>query len=182
MIKKPTTKELLALSVRELAGQQPLDKISVKDICQNCGVTTVTFYNHFQDKYDLIAWVLTREVENIYNGYAEGEYSWEQTIDTMVRHLFEDRAFCRNAFTNTSGQNSFVLTTHSHSIDLLTEIVRKKAGDDFTGDLEFFVEFYLRGTSITVMEWIQSGCRIPPERLARYFLLAMPEALKPYLI
>lgn len=42
-------------SVRELAAQRSLDKITVKEIAQNCGVTSATFYNHFRDKYDLIA-------------------------------------------------------------------------------------------------------------------------------
>ncbi len=181
MIQKKTTRELLGESIRELAMQRPLDKITIKEIAENCGVTSATFYNHFRDKFDLIAWILNRETEAVYLAYAEGKATWEETIVSMVDILYADRAFCRNAFANTSGQNSFVLSTHSHSIDLLTEIVRSKAGDDFSEDLAFFVEFYLRGTSITVMEWIMGGCIIPPAQLSKYFLQAMPEALKPYL-
>lgn len=52
-------------SVRELAAQRSLDKITVKEIAQNCGVTSATFYNHFKDKYDLIAWVLNEQMEQM---------------------------------------------------------------------------------------------------------------------
>lgn len=181
MIRKQTTKELLGESVRELAAQRSLDKITVKEIAQNCGVTSATFYNHFRDKYDLIAWVLNEQMEQVYMAYAEGKETWPQTILSMIHVLYDGRSFYRNAFANTSGQNSFVFSTHSHSIDLLTEIVRQKAGAQFTDDLAFFVEFYLRGTSITVMEWILGGCKTPPEQLADYFMRAMPAPLQPYL-
>ncbi len=182
MILKKTTKEILEESIRELAENRSLDKITIREITENCGVTTPTFYNHFKDKYDLIAWILNREIETAYLGFAEGKNTWAQTIDSMVQILYDDRSFCRNAFANTSGQNSFVLSTHSFSIDLLTEIVRKKAGNNFSEDLAFFVEFYLRGTSITVMEWIMDGCTIPPKQLSEYFLQSMPMALQPYFV
>ncbi len=181
MIRKQTTKELLAESVRELASRRPLDKVSVKEIAENCGITTATFYNHFKDKYELIAWILNYQMEEVYSRYAEGREPWKQTILSMVSILYQDRAFYRNAFANTSGQNSFVFSTHSHSIELLTEIVRRKAGDGFTDELEFFIKFYLRGTSVTIMEWILGGCKTAPDQLAEYFLQAMPAALQPYL-
>ncbi len=182
MIRKKTTKEILGESIRELAMQRSLDKISVKEIAENCGVTSATFYNHFRDKFDLIAWVLNSQTDAVYRNYADGNATWAQTIVTVVEILYSDRTFYRNAFANTAGQNSFVLSTHSYSIDLLTEIVRQKAGEQYSEDLAFFVEFYLRGTSVTVMEWIMEGCKIHPSKLSEYFLQAMPVALQPYLV
>ncbi len=182
MVRKKTTKEILGESVRELAGRRPLDKITVKEISENCGVTTPTFYNHFKDKLDLIAWMLNREIEAVYQAYADGKETWAQTITEMLQILYDERCFYKNAFVNTTGQNSFAVSTHSRSIDLLTGIVRQKAGEAFSDDLAFYVEFYLRGTSVTVMEWIMEGCRIPPARLSHYFLQAMPPALQAYLV
>ena len=37
----------------------PVEKITVKEICDTCGVTRQTFYRNFQDKYDLINWNLS---------------------------------------------------------------------------------------------------------------------------
>ena len=55
-MKRKTAKEILAESFQELAEKKPVDKITVKDITGNCGYSTATFYRHFRDKYDLIAW------------------------------------------------------------------------------------------------------------------------------
>ena len=53
-MKRKTAKEILADSFRELAEQKTVDKITVKDITENCGYSTATFYRQFKDKYDLI--------------------------------------------------------------------------------------------------------------------------------
>ncbi len=55
MIVQKTTKEILAESIQELAASKSVEKITIKEITQNCGMTSTTFYNHFSDKYELLA-------------------------------------------------------------------------------------------------------------------------------
>ena len=50
----------LANAMNECMVSSPVEKITVKEICDTCGVTRQTFYRNFQDKYDLINW-------NLYN-------------------------------------------------------------------------------------------------------------------
>ena len=52
-----TTKRALAQSLKHLMEQKPLEKITVVDISEDCGVNRQTFYYHFQDIYDLIEWI-----------------------------------------------------------------------------------------------------------------------------
>ena len=54
MMIKRTTKDLLAESLKELCKIKSADKITIKELTQNCGLTAPTFYNHFRDKYELI--------------------------------------------------------------------------------------------------------------------------------
>ena len=37
----------------------------MKDIVNNCGYSSATFYRQYKDKYDLIAWAYTRDLELI---------------------------------------------------------------------------------------------------------------------
>lgn len=46
----------LANAMKECMVSSPVEKITVKEICDTCGVTRQTFYRNFQDKYDLINW------------------------------------------------------------------------------------------------------------------------------
>ena len=50
------TKYKLADSIKECMKTTPVDKITVKDIVERCGLTRQTFYRNFKDKYDLINW------------------------------------------------------------------------------------------------------------------------------
>ena len=50
MVKRTSTKELIAQSLVELGEAQPVDKITVQDIADNCSVSKRTFYYHFADK------------------------------------------------------------------------------------------------------------------------------------
>ncbi len=43
-----TTKRALALSLKKRLKEKPLDKITIKDICDGCGVNRQTFYYHFK--------------------------------------------------------------------------------------------------------------------------------------
>ena len=46
----------LADAMKECMKKAPVEKITVKEITEECGVTRQTFYRNFQDKYDLINW------------------------------------------------------------------------------------------------------------------------------
>ncbi|HRR77463.1 MAG TPA: TetR family transcriptional regulator [Ruminococcus sp.] len=64
-MKRRTTKELLAESFLELVQTKRIDKITITDITNNCGMSQPTFYNHFKDKYDMIVWIYTNHVREI---------------------------------------------------------------------------------------------------------------------
>ena len=46
----------LANAMKECMRTAPVEKITVKEIVETCGLTRQTFYRNFQDKYDLINW------------------------------------------------------------------------------------------------------------------------------
>ncbi len=51
------TKRALEDSLKGLLSQKPLNKITVSDIIEDCGISRPTFYYHFKDIYDLVDWV-----------------------------------------------------------------------------------------------------------------------------
>ena len=51
-----TTKRALEASLKHLLAKKPLDKITINDIAEECGISRMTFYYHFKDIYDLIEW------------------------------------------------------------------------------------------------------------------------------
>ena len=79
MILKQNTKELLAESLKELSQFKSVDKITIRELTQNCDLTAPTFYNHFRDKYELMAWIYNRKVEASLKNFGNGD-SFEDVI------------------------------------------------------------------------------------------------------
>ena len=75
-MKRLTTKEILVQSFHELAQRKNVDKITISDIVENCEYSTATFYRQFKDKYDLIAWDYSKQIEKIMTL----EDNWKNTI------------------------------------------------------------------------------------------------------
>ena len=56
-----TTKRALEASLKKLLLRKPLNKITINDITEDCGVNRMTFYYHFKDIYDLVDWILVED-------------------------------------------------------------------------------------------------------------------------
>ena len=52
-----STKESLGNALKKMLTIKPIDKITVKDLVEECGVNRQTFNYHFDDVYDLLEWV-----------------------------------------------------------------------------------------------------------------------------
>ena len=56
------TKKALAETLKKLLSKNKLNKITIKEITEDCGVNRQTFYYHFKDIYDLLEWIYKNEV------------------------------------------------------------------------------------------------------------------------
>lgn len=96
---KRTSKELIQESLIELMESRPFDKISVRDIVKECGITTRTFYNHFRDKCDVVASVY---IDTVSPHLMNSLENWHE----MKSRIIMDRlSFYSSAFAY-SGQNN----------------------------------------------------------------------------
>ena len=60
------TRQLLKLALSELLAEKSFQDISVQDITERATLNRVTFYAHFEDKYDLIStWIRDGFVERL---------------------------------------------------------------------------------------------------------------------
>ena len=60
-----TTKRALEASLKKLLLRKPLNKITINDITEDCGVNRMTFYYHFKDIYDLVDWILVEDAAKV---------------------------------------------------------------------------------------------------------------------
>ena len=56
------TRNAIVNSFKLVAAKKEIKDITIQEITANCGLKRQTFYNYFQDKYDLIKWMYLNEV------------------------------------------------------------------------------------------------------------------------
>jgi len=182
MIVKQTTKGLLAESLKELAQFKPVDKITIRELTQNCGLTPPTFYNHFCDKYDLMAWIYNQRVEASMKNFGHGD-SFEDVIYKWMEIVLDDENFYVNLLKNAVGQNSFRYATNDHAINLLADWIKTRHNlDELSPEISFCIRFFMRAVSEFVSDWALDKWDCSPREMAKFFIEAMPEPLKPLLL
>ncbi len=97
-------KPVLAESLRELMIKNSFEKITIKKICDQAGVIRATFYNHFEDKYDCLNYIVYQDlVESV----KEIDVRDSKLIfSTMIDMIMENKEFYQTAYKIT-GQDSF---------------------------------------------------------------------------
>ena len=181
-MQRRTTKELLGESFRELAKRKPINKITIANITDNCGMTPPTFYHHFRDKYDLMTWLYVSDAKNIMGRIGKDGYQWRDTLLDGMRYFAEHKSELLNAFTHTSGREAFLGYMMRANTDLLSTEVRKKLmTENIPEDIFLMIKIYCYGTVAYVCEWVADGMPVSPEKAAHTMEKCLPEPLKPYL-
>ncbi len=182
MVFPQTTKELLAESLKDLAQFKAVDKITIKELTKNCGLTPPTFYKHFRDKYDLMAWIYNQRVEGAMKNFGVTD-SFEDVVCKWMEIVLEDENFYRNLLKNAVGQNSFRYATNDHAIKLLQEWIKNRHGlKELSPENFFCLRFYMRAISEFVSDWALDKWECSPREMAKFFVEAMPAPLKPLLL
>ena len=182
MIRRQTTKDLLADSLKELCETKSADKITIKELTQNCGLTPPTFYNHFRDKYELMAWIYNQKVEESLQNFGQDD-SFEDVICKWMEIVLEDENFYTNLLKNAVGQNSFRYATNDHAINLIVEWIKARhALDELSPEIFFCIKFFMRGVSDLVKDWCLLHMEYTPREMAKFFVSAMPVPLKSLLL
>ena len=160
-----TTKRALAASLKKLLSRKPLDRITVKDITDDCGVNRQTFYYHFADVYDLIDWIYLTEGFQVIGDTRTLE-TWQDGFLSLFDWILDNRAFVVNSYHSVSRENleNFL---YSRCYDLLYGVVQEKSADYSVeeSDCAFIANFFKYGFVGLVLEWIEDGMKTPPEQI-----------------
>ena len=181
-MKRKTAKEILAESFREIAEKKSIDKITVRDITENCGYSPATFYRQFKDKYDLIAWDYTRELEAILSGMDGSKRQWHHVLLCCADFFQVRKSYLANLFLHTGGLESFIAYMQEVHFQRVKDILEKASGGRGPDALtEMLIRQYVLGTAQFTCEWILGKWEASPEELAAVYEQTLPAPLQEYL-
>ena len=173
--KQEKTKYKLAASMKECMKQMPVDKITVKNIVEGCGVARQTFYRNFLDKYDLINWYFDKLVlqsfEQIGMGHTVGE-----SLTQKFEFIVNEKVFFTEAF-RSDDRNSLKEHDFELILEFYSNLIFQKTGRRPDAETSFLLEMYCRGSIYMTVKWLLGGMKFPPAQLAKQLVLGMPEKL-----
>ena len=157
------TKRALAASLIKLLSQKPLDKVTVKDIIEDCGVNRQTFYYHFKDIYDLVDWIFLEMASEFLEG-KETYDTWQQGFTQKLYGVLRNRRLIMNAY-NSLSREQVERFLYALTYDLLLGVVEEEAVDVSIReeDKKFIIDFYKYAFVGFMIDWIKKGMKEQPE-------------------
>ncbi len=161
------TQQKLAKSLKELMENESFEKLSVSDITSNCNLHRQTFYYHFEDKYELLDWIVYEElilpiitefkIDNIYEKFYN-------IFETMSR----ERKFYQNSLKiNTEELSRYISKIAHEYVRPLVKSVKAENLIKFSDENNdsIFSEFLCYGISGVIISWVQRGMKESPQEM-----------------
>ncbi len=168
---KQDVDRLLISSFKELALHDPIEKITIKEITDKAGVIRPTFYNHFQDKYELLERIIHTELLGPIRPLLENQMINEALL-LLFTNIGKERGFYMQAV-RLEGQFSFEMIARNCVKQVLLEIMDQKKTDVIRKfkwlTTERIAEYYAQSMCSVVIVWIQSGFAITAKELVEIY-------------
>ena len=84
------TKNSIVLTFIDMTIKKGIDKVTVKDLMEQCGISRQTFYYHFNDLMDVLEYSITRQLDCAIVS-SKNEPSIEDSLKTFVNIILEER-------------------------------------------------------------------------------------------
>lgn len=163
---------VLADSLKELAITKPIEKITIKEITDKAGVIRPTFYNHFQDKYELLEWITINDLFAPVEPFLSNGML-KEAVTYILTTIEKEKEFYKKA-ADLEGQNSFneifnncVAKAVTKYLDL--DALAKKADYPWLKK-ELVAEFLAHAISWVTIQWIKRGMNAPVEELTDVYV------------
>lgn len=156
------TKKAIIESFLRIAAKKPLDKITVRDIVDDCGINRNTFYYYFQDIYAVLEEICRNGVEKVPRGLPLPDMM-KTTFEVLSGYALLYPRVMRQVAINVGVEGSERYFGEAFDA-LFTESMVLAAGEgNFPPELPSFLRHAFLGIFI---EWMRQEKRMPPEKAA----------------
>ena len=159
------TKRALEASLKKLLLEKPVNKITISDITDDCGISRMTFYYHFQDIYDLIEWSCREDARRAIEGNKTYD-TWQQGFLDIFRAVEENKPFIMNVYRHVSREQ---VERYLYEVvyQLLIGVVEERAAGMTVKeeDKRFIADFYKYGFVGLMLNWLQGDMKDDPEAI-----------------
>lgn len=159
------TKRALEASLKNLLLQKPLNKITVGDIANDCGINRMTFYYHFKDIYDLIEWSCVEDATKALEGKKTYD-TWQEGFLNIFNAVLDNKPFIMNVYRSVS-REQIEIYLYKLTYNLLIDVVNEKSVGMAVSDEDkkFIADFYKYAFVGIMLNWIRNDMKEEPKQI-----------------
>ena len=159
------TKRPLAPSLKNMLLKKPLNKITINDIAEDCGINRMTFYYHFKDIYDLVEWTCEEDAAKALEGKKTYD-TWQQGFLNIFYAVLENKPFIMNVYRSVS-REQVEIYLYRVTYDLLIGVVNERSANMSVSedDKKFIADFYKCSFVGIMLEWIKNDMKADPKQI-----------------
>lgn len=163
---KERTKYMFADAILDIITKKDLSKIRIKDLCEYCGTDRQTFYYHFKDKYDLVAWIYENDLKFSFASYSN-QFSKEQTKHLL--HLIKEKHYFYRKCFEDMNQNSLFSYMRKANCRVTEDIIKHTYQLSELSDKQLYtINYHSYAWVCCLSEWLANKCIPEPEIFVNY--------------
>lgn len=163
------TEKAIIESLRELLKEQPLDKISVKNVTDLCGISRNTFYYHFHDVYEAVSRYFVSQADELIERYKEAE-TWEGGFIEGLHILYDNKKIIEHIYksVNRADLEKFLNEMVYYHTRMVVE--KESEGRGYSAKaISLAADFYKNALLGAALNWIGNDMQETPEELAQLY-------------
>ncbi len=161
------TKQAIAESLKHLLLKKPITKITINDITEDCHISRMTFYYHFNDIYDLVEWVCEEDARAALSDNRTLD-TWQHGFTALLETVRENKIFILNVYRSVDRMQ---IEQYLKRVTerLLLAIINEQADGISISDenKRYIANFFTYGFIGIMLEWIHHDMREEPEQIAK---------------
>lgn len=176
------TKAAIKATFISLLNKKPLNKITVKEIVEECGINRNSFYYHFDDIPSLLEEILVEEADRFVATETDNNTSVYESLISVIDYAFSNKSVIQHIY-NSANRTTFDVYLNricTHAIksyfDKL-EITKNIAEDD----LDAMIMYYKCQLVGFIIDWLGGGMKydlkFKMKRICELFEGSMESAL-----
>lgn len=160
------TKRVIRDSLLHLLKEKPIQKITVKEICERAEINRATFYTHYRDPFDLLEQVEDELFEDISASVIARLGSIDDITKAVFAVIDRNMDLCRVLFE--SGDKGFLTR--------IMDVAREQAISDWRAryphaapqQLDYLYTFLISGSVAVIEQWVRTGTKEIPLDLGNF--------------
>ena len=170
------TKRALEASLKNLLLKKPVNKITINDIVEDCGVNRATFYYHFQDIYALIEWSCEEDSKKALARHTTYD-TWQQGFLQIFYAVRENKPFIINVY-QCVDRAQVEKYLKPLTDNLLMGVIEEVSGQMSVRDEDkvFIARVYSYVFVGLMLDWIKDGMQEEPEIIVEKLALVIQNA------